>query len=828
MAMSTGKILSRNIEDIMPIQAVEDDLIVSKNGAVTVAYRIDLPEIYSLSAEQLEQLHGDWVKGLTVLPPGTVVHKQDWYYDAAYEMTIDETGNMKMTDRASERHFNERPILQHHCYLYVTMLPNTKRKVTSLTSTLNRFSIVSKRITKPGAVEQFVSVVNQMERILMDSGRFTLHRMDNDDIVGTSTQAGVLERYLSLNPAKQPVLRDVDFGNGIQVGDNRCKLFTISSADCLPATVSPGVVVAGVSNDAAKLYMSMGNTFGVYCNSPHIYNQYVLIQDDKEVISALESRQRRMESLAPYSRPNAVYAQQVNEFLNETASSQASIVQAHANILVFGETDEQLKKHSGVVQTCFSKVGVVPKEERFSMATIWWAGVPGNAGDLPYEEYFTTFVGQATCLFNLETNYRSSASPYGIRLVDRLTGYPVAIDISDEPYKKGVTSNRNKFVLGPSGTGKSFVVNHLVHNYRKQGSHVVMVDVGGSYFGTCRYVGGQYFEYTEDNPISFNPFFLGELDVLDTEKKESLKTLLVTIWKSQDKSVDQAEYVALSTAIKMYYDYLEMTPRVKPGFNSFYEFMGLQYKGHLEKEKVREREFDLTNFLYVLRPFYRGGEFDYLLNSDSETDLLQEPFIVFELDNIKDHPILFPVVTLVIMDVFISKMRNLPGDVRKIICIEEAWKAIAKEGMADFIKYLFKTVRKFYGEAWVVTQEVDDILNSPVVKESIIANSDCKILMDQRKFAARFGDIAKLLGLTEKDVAQVMSVNNHLDPRRKYKECFIALGGAYSNVYGVEVPLEDYLIYTTEKPEKEKVEEMAQLMGSYEAGIVALANQWRA
>ena len=811
----------------MPIKAVEDQLIVSKNAAVTVGYRIELPEIYSLSAEQIEQLHNDWVKALCVLPAGTVVHKQDWYYDASYELKADKIGDMNMSDRASERHFNERPILQHVCYLYVTKVANPKRKVTSLASTLNRFSIVPKRVTNPGAIEQFVSTVSRMERILADSGQISLHRLTNEELVGTHDQAGVIEKYLSLNPQSSPVLRDVDFRRGIQIGDNRCKLFTISSADCLPPMISPGVVVAGVSNDAAKLYMSMGNTFGVYCNSPHIYNQYVRIEEEKEVIAGLESTQRTMQSFAPYARPNAVYAGQINEFLNEIASSQTSIVQAHANVLVFGETDEELKQSTGVVQSCFSKLGVIPKEEIFSMATIWWAGVPGNAGDLPHEEYFTTFVGQASCLFNMETNYRSSASPYGIRLVDRLTGFPVAVDISDEPIERNLTTNRNKFILGPSGSGKSFIVNHLLHNYYKQGSHVVLVDVGGSYYGTCQYVGGQYLSYTEDNPISFNPFLIGETDVLDTEKKESLKTLLVTIWKSQDVSVVQSEYVALSTAITRYYDYLDCNASVKPSFNSFYEFMKGEYKEHLETERVREQEFDLTNFLYVLRPFYRGGEFDYLLNSTSESDLLQEPFIVFELDNIKDHPILFPVVTIVIMDVFISKMRKLRG-VRKIICIEEAWKAIAKEGMADFIKYLFKTVRKFYGEAWVVTQEVDDILNSPVVKESIIANSDCKILMDQRKFAARFDDIASLLGLSEKDVAQVMSVNNNLDPRRKYKECFIALGGAYSNVYGVEVPLEEYLIYTTEKSEKEQVEDMAELMGSYEAGIVALANQWRA
>ena len=68
--------------------------------------------------------------------------------------------------------------------------------------------------------------------------------------------------------------------------------------------------------------------------------------------------------------------------------------------------------------------------------------------------------------------------------------------------------------------------------------------------------------------------------------------------------------------------------------------------------------------------------------------------------------------------------------VRKQLIVEEAWKALSSANMADYLRYMYKTVRKYFGEAIVVTQEVDDIISSPVVKESIINNSDCKILLD--------------------------------------------------------------------------------------------------
>lgn len=365
----------------------------------------------------------------------------------------------------------------------------------------------------------------------------------------------------------------------------------------------------------------------------------------------------------------------------------------------------------------------------------------------------------------------------------------------------------------------------MVRSYYETGAHIVLVDVGHSYKGLCDLVNGYYFTYSETNPIKFNPFYIGAGDTLDIEKKESIKTLLLALWKKDDESFTRSEYVALSNALQGYFDRLEKDKSIFPCFNTFYEYVQTDFLKILEQDKVKERHFDIDNFLFVLRPFYKGGEFDFLLNATQNLDLLQQRFIVFELDNIKDS-ILFPVVTLIIMETFISKMRKLKG-IRKIILIEEAWKAIAREGMAEYIKYLFKTVRKFFGEAIVVTQEVEDIISSPVVKQAIINNSDCKILLDQSKYQNKFDQIQELLGLTEKEKALVLSVNKANDPARKYKEVFISLGGMLSKVYRTEVSLEEYLAYTTEEREKVNVQQYAAEYGSIEKGIEALAMEMK-
>lgn len=364
----------------------------------------------------------------------------------------------------------------------------------------------------------------------------------------------------------------------------------------------------------------------------------------------------------------------------------------------------------------------------------------------------------------------------------------------------------------------------MVRSYYEQGTHVVLVDVGHSYKGLSDMVNGYYFTYSEENPIKFNPFYVGKGDSLDTEKKESIKTLLLALWKKDDEEFRRSEYVAMSNAIQLYFEKLDQDKSIFPCFDTFYDFLRDDFVPVLQNDKVKDRDFDINNFLYVLRPYYKGGEFSYLLNSRENLDLLQERCIVFELDAIKDHPILFPVVTIIIMEVFINKMRKLKG-IRKMILIEEAWKALMKEGFAEYIKYLFKTVRKFFGEAIVVTQEVEDIISSPVVKQAIINNSDCKILLDQSKYQNKFDQIQELLGLTEKEKTLVLSVNKSNDPNKKYKEVFISLGGIYSKVYRTEVSLEEYLAYTTEQTEKVKVYEYADKYGSIQKGIEVLAGE---
>ena len=825
---------AETLERRFPLLSVENGCIVSKDADLTVAFEVELPELYTVTADEYEAMHSSWIKAVKVLPEHSVVCKQDWFVKETYRPKTDD-GEQSFLTRSYELHFNERPYLNHKCYLFLTKTTRERSRRKSDFNTLCRGFLLPKEITDKDAAARFLEAVEQFERIMNDSGHIRLRRLETDEITGTKERPGLVEKYFSLSLEDETaVLQDICLKPGrMRIGDKCLCLHTLSDTEDLPGRLSTDMRYERMSTDRSDCRLSFAAPVGLLLSCNHIYSQYVFIDDAQEILQMMEKNSRNMLSLSKYSRSNAINQEWTEMYLDEAHTKGVLPVRCHCNVIAWAEDAEEFRRIRNDTGSQLAMMECTPRYNTIDTPVIYWAGIPGNAGDFPSEESFYTFLEQAVCLFAGETNYRSSPSPFGIRLADRQNGIPVHVDISDLPMKRGIITNRNKFILGPSGSGKSFFTNHLVRQYYEQGAHILLVDTGNSYQGLCRMIhdrtngkDGIYITYEEDNPISFNPFYT-ESGKFDVEKRDSINTLILTLWKREDESPKRSEEVALSGAVNAYIRKISENRNIRPDFNGFYEFVADDYRRMIEEKKVREKDFDIDGFLNVLEPFYRGGDYDFLLNSDKELDLTGKRFIVFELDNISSNKVLLPVVTLIIMETFIAKMRRLKG-IRKMILIEECWKALMSANMSEYIKYLFKTVRKYFGEAVVVTQEVDDIISSPIVKEAIINNSDCKILLDQRKYINKFEHIQRLLGLTEKEKGQILSINQANHPGRFYREVWIGLGGTCSAVYATEVSEEEYFTFTTEESEKLEVQRIAGgPEGSLEGAIRRLAEKKR-
>lgn len=439
------------LKDVFPLKGIEQDCIISKMGDFTVVFEATLPEIFTLSDQEYESFHQALIKAIKVLPKNSVFHKQDWFTDQKHRPDFIKAGDSFLT-RSSERFFNERPYLDHRCYIFLTKKPVNRKVSTSLFSTLLRSSFVSEELLKPQALQDFQDSCGQFKRILEDSGFVKLKKLGAAELQSEEGRAGLIERYCFLSANESlPVIKDIQFNDGIRIGDQYVQVYTLSDAGDLPGICGSRINYDKYSTDKSKFSVGFASSLGQLLPCDHLYNQYIFIGDAQKTLQKLESKRLRLQSLSAYSRENAISRDATNEFLNEAISQQRLPVRAHFNLVTWTSDKEQQKEIKNVVSSALSQLDATPKLELSGAPQIFWAGIPGNAADFPNNDCFDTFAEQACCFLNLETNYQSSLSPVGIRLGDRLTGRPVHVDISDEPVKRGICTNRNKFILGPSG-----------------------------------------------------------------------------------------------------------------------------------------------------------------------------------------------------------------------------------------------------------------------------------------------------------------------------------------------------------------------------------------
>ncbi|MHA6250062.1 TraG family conjugative transposon ATPase [Pontibacter sp. CAU 1760] len=530
-----------------------------------------------------------------------------------------------------------------------------------------------------------------------------------------------------------------------------------------------------------------------------IYSQVIQIPDQRGEINKLVAKRKRHTSMPDPANDLAV--EDIDRVLADIAKDNQLLVHGHFNILV-SAGEQHIDRAVNYIESALFSLGIIPSRNAYNQLELFRCALPGNASELRAYDTFQTTSDAALCLLFKEGLLKDEESGFQVFFSDR-QGIPVAIDTSDMPINTNRMNNRNKFVLGPSGAGKSFFMNHLIRQYALQDTDVILVDTGHSYSGLCSYYGGKYITYSEEEPITMNPFRIS-VEEFNEEKREFLKSLVLLLWKGADGTANQIEDSVLSSVVSAYYEdfYKREKESSYLSFQSFYDF-SVDKIGEITKAEAIP--FDSTSYRFILKKFCLGGEYGTILNNAVDAALFDEKFIVFEIDAIKEHKILFPITTIIIMDVFLQKMRHKKN--RKALIIEEAWKAIASPLMAGYILYVYKTVRKFWGEAVVVTQELEDIMGNAVVKNSIINNSDTICLLDQTKFKDNFSEIAGLLSLNQVEQKKIFTINNldNKEGRGRFKEVYIKRGST-GEVYGVEVSLYEYLTYTTERREKEALQ----------------------
>ena len=801
-AFGTGGKRKKIFQDIY--FSVEDvdgiGVLYTKTGEYSAILKLENPvQKYSANIDNYYEFTNLLTALAQTLGEGYAIHKQDVFIKKKFH---DETNdNHEFLSESYFRYFTGRTYTDVQTYLIITQ-ENKKSRL---------FSFDSKKW------RDFLVKIRKVKDQLKDSG------VDSTYMDG-ATARDYVDRYFSMNFTGKIVSMTnfkVD-DESISMGNKRCKVYSLVDVDCinLPGVIRPYTNIEVNNTSMPVDLVSLVDNIPVA--ETVIYNQMLFMPNQKRELSLLDKKKNRHASMPNPS--NLIAVEDIKKVQDVIARENKQLVYAHFNLVVSVPIDEDIQKCTNHLENSFGRMGIHISKRAYNQLELFVNSFPGNCyGMNPDYDRFLTLSDAATCLMYKEHIQHSEDTPLKVYYTDR-QGVPVAIDISGKEGKNKITDNSNFFILGPSGSGKSFFTNSMVRQLWEQNTDVVLVDTGNSYEGLCDYVNGKYISYTEEHPITMNPFAI-KREELNIEKIGFLKNLIMLIWKGTNGRITKTEDHLIEDVITEYYDAHFRTGKVKElSFNTFYEYSTARIP-----EIVRDNNLegiDLATYNYLLKDFYKGGNHELTLNENLDTALFDETFIVFEIDSIKDDPLLFPLVTLIIMDVFIQKMRIKKN--RKVLVIEEAWKAIASPMMAEYIKYLYKTARKFWASVGVVTQEIQDIVGSPIVKEAIINNSDVIMLLDQSKFKERFDEIKAILGLTDVDCRKIFTINRleNKEGRSFFREVFIRRG-QNAAVFGVEEPHECYMTYTTERAEKEALKLYKREMKcSHQQAIEAYCRDW--
>ena len=801
-AFGTGGKRKKIFQDIY--FSVEDvdgiGVLYTKTGEYSAILKLENPvQKYSANIDNYYEFTNLLTALAQTLGEGYAIHKQDVFIKKKFH---DETNdNHEFLSESYFRYFTGRTYTDVQTYLIITQ-ENKKSRL---------FSFDSKKW------RDFLVKIRKVKDQLKDSG------VDSSYMDG-ATARDYVDRYFSMNFTGKIVSMTnfkVD-DESISMGNKRCKVYSLVDVDCinLPGVIRPYTNIEVNNTSMPVDLVSLVDNIPVA--KTVIYNQMLFMPNQKRELSLLDKKKNRHASMPNPS--NLIAVEDIKKVQDVIARENKQLVYAHFNLVVSVPIDEDIQKCTNHLENSFGRMGIHISKRAYNQLELFVNSFPGNCyGMNPDYDRFLTLSDAATCLMYKEHIQHSEDTPLKVYYTDR-QGVPVAIDISGKEGKNKITDNSNFFILGPSGSGKSFFTNSMVRQLWEQNTDVVLVDTGNSYEGLCDYVNGKYISYTEEHPITMNPFAI-KREELNIEKIGFLKNLIMLIWKGTNGRITKTEDHLIEDVITEYYDAHFRTGKVKElSFNTFYEYSTARIP-EIVKENNLEG-IDLATYNYLLKDFYKGGNHELTLNENLDTALFDETFIVFEIDSIKDDPLLFPLVTLIIMDVFIQKMRIKKN--RKVLVIEEAWKAIASPMMAEYIKYLYKTARKFWASVGVVTQEIQDIIGSPIVKEAIINNSDVIMLLDQSKFKERFDEIKAILGLTDVDCRKIFTINRleNKEGRSFFREVFIRRG-QNAAVFGVEEPHECYMTYTTERAEKEALKLYKREMKcSHQQAIEAYCRDW--
>ena len=790
-----------------PIVDVSNNLIIANNGNLIFCYSLQLPEVYSLSEKDFEDVHSTWFQALKSLPIGCVVHKQDVYLKKAF--SSENLQSNSFLSKATHAYFKDREYMEHSCYLFFIL---TKNKHLNNTKYVNPFRNINKRISSDleDELQRFRAAVYDTVSFINNSRKMTLYPIKENEIQSITNQY--------FNGYNKGFDTSFELGKKyIQVADNYFDVLAVNSELSFGEGVQTSKINERFASDDFIFHQGFIDGLGLSMNENHMVNQIIYLDDKQKWRRLLDKKIEELSKSSNFGSQNKVTLKKIldiQERINNDDSSR--IIRGHLNVIYWDKNPNHLEKIANRIRTEFKELDIIPyypsSEERKNYILNSYACFSSNFSN---EDLYVTDLKHALCLFINNTNYKSDKT--GIIFNDREHNIPVLKDVWDE--KKKRIKARNFAIFAPTGEGKSFLANNILRQYFEMNVRLVIIDLGGSYTKFAQLYPEQYtvLRYESGKSLGINPFYVSSERDITPERLEDLSVFLFELI-GMDSMVSKAQSVSLKKILAFYYD--EM-PANQHSLEHFYQFIKDNQEILLELLSIHTDYFNITNFLHILSEYVGGGLYSFLFETseDQSYKIEDKRLIVFELDEVKDNKEILSVMLKLIKTAIqrtIWKNKNEKG----IILFDEFAKQLKFPNVLESVEFYYQAIRKQEGAIGIILQSINQLPNN-ATSASILENTQIIYSLNNEK---GYEELVNRLHLTSHDLNQLKSIKNNLSGERKYTEMFIKIGKE-SNIFRLEVPPEVFAAYLTDGAENEIIMRLFEECGNMETAIKTYLKQ---
>lgn len=777
-----------DLADILPIQTITQDAIINGNGDITVGYRMLLPEVFTLSEKEAEYIHERLEALLKMLPAGTVIHQQIFYYTGEYN-------NQEYSNNAliaeNNRHFDGKEILNSYTNLYLTFTNGKKngkiRKSATNTSLLRRLHYPFKqpyRDYERRMTEMEASLLN-FENGLASIQQFEIRKMNSKELNNAVYDYINLSYDTPVEDATEKVVNPMAITqNGeMKIGQQYVSMLSLTiEGEHLHELSVPHTGKARSYGgkieipDSIKSKCSMLYPVGLGLPFNHIVNVIIEITDPDATVTAIGAEKDALNYITNFYPPAAEKQKEQRLFCEEITKFDYQTAYTSFNVILNDTDKTSLMRKIALVQQGFSFMNQSScYVENAELCNLFFTNIPGNAR-ANYRGFINT-TKQAICYLQKEGMYVSDTK--GHIYNDRF-GTPVKINLWDYP----TLNNKNRIVIGPSGSGKSFWLNNYILQSYELGRDIMIIDIGGSYRSMIALNGGKYFDSTEQKKFAFNPFLCdrdknGKYLYIDTTDAESaddqIKTIVAIIsyiWKAREQMMP-AETAILRKSIIGFYDYVnnssvgQNNERIFPDMKAYRKYLQEVFKKRMSD--FEKQKFEIEELILLLEP-YTDGELSFLLNAKENVDIVHDKLIAFDMEDASKKEY-FPLVAIITLQMIVDKIKKRQGMMKELI-IDEALDFLQDEKFGDFIAYLYRTFRKKEGSITLAAQNILFLKNMPSgIKDSIIINCATKIILDHSEHRQNLPEIQSVLSINDEEIYMIES----LQRTDRWREFFIKM-----------------------------------------------------